>query len=67
VLGYTSGSGGERFLCPLKTHCKVKVRDGIKERTKLEINPTQALIVTRIFTMVLEGKGFLEVAEQLNF
>ena len=45
---------------------KVKVKDGGKERTKLEMEPNQAGIVARIFSLVIEGKGLIEVTKQLN-
>ena len=47
-------------------YCKVKVNDGSKERTKLEIEPNQAITVAHIFNQVLEGKGLMEVAKHLN-
>ena len=45
---------------------KVKVQDGSKERTKLEIEPHQANIVTSIFDNVLHGKGLTEIAKEMN-
>ncbi len=45
---------------------KVWVRDGGKERLKLEIEPNQARIVERIFNEALQGKGLIEVTKQLN-
>jgi site-specific DNA recombinase len=42
------------------------VKDGSKERTKLEIEPNEARIVARIFNHALAGKGLIEVAKQLN-
>ena len=45
---------------------KVKVNDGGKERPKLDIEPNQARIVTRIFNEIFEGNGLIEVAKQLN-
>lgn len=36
---------------------KVKVKDGSKERPKLEPDPHQVEVVSRIFKEVLEGKG----------
>ncbi len=52
-------------IAPFGYH-KVKVKDGGKERPKLDIEPNEAHIVTRIFNLVLEGKGLMEVAKQLN-
>jgi hypothetical protein len=45
---------------------KVKAIDGAKERTKLEIDPNQAEIVTSIFNQVLSGKGLTEIVKKLN-
>ncbi len=45
---------------------KIRVKDGSKERTKLEIEPNEARIVAGIFDQVLMGKGLIEVAKQLN-
>ena len=45
---------------------KVKVSDGGKERPKLEVEPNQARTVLRIFNGILEGKGLIEIAKQLN-
>ena len=45
---------------------KIKVQDGSKERTKLEIEPHQANIVTSIFDGVLRGKGLTEIVKEMN-
>jgi site-specific DNA recombinase len=45
---------------------RIKMRDGSKERSKLEPNPHQAPIVARMFKEVLEGKGLKEVVKGLN-
>jgi site-specific DNA recombinase len=45
---------------------KIRVKDGSKERTKLEIEADQARVVVRIFDEVFEGKGLMEVAKRLN-
>ena len=45
---------------------KVKVCDGGKDRPKLDVEPNQARIVARIFDLVREGKGLMEVAKELN-
>jgi site-specific DNA recombinase len=45
---------------------KVRVRDGNKERTKLEIEDSEASVVTQIFKSVLEGNGLTEIAKNLN-
>lgn len=45
---------------------KIRVRDGGKERTKLEVDPYQASIVASIFGDVLHGKGLTEITKELN-
>jgi len=45
---------------------RIKVKDGNKERPRLEPNPHEALVVTRVFKDVLEGKGLKEVAGALE-
>ncbi len=45
---------------------KIKVNDGGKERSKLDIELSQSQIVLRIFNQVLEGSGLMEIAKQLN-
>lgn len=45
---------------------KVKVRDGEKDRPRLEIEPHQAQIVVSVFNDVLEGKGLKEMVKELN-
>ena len=45
---------------------KVRVKDGSKERTKLEPNPEQASVVTTIFDGILDGKGLTEISRELN-
>jgi site-specific DNA recombinase len=52
-------------VAPFGYH-KIRVKDGGKERSKLEIEPNEARIVRRIFDQVLAGKGLIEVAKQLN-
>jgi site-specific DNA recombinase len=46
---------------------KVRVRDGTKERTRLEVEPNQAGVVTAIFDGILKGRGPTEIARELNF
>ncbi|MGE4412188.1 MAG: recombinase family protein [Candidatus Caldatribacteriota bacterium] len=43
-----------------------KVKEGSAERSKLEINESQAPLIKSIFTMYLEGKGIKEIAKTLN-
>ena len=45
---------------------KIKVKDGIKERSRLDINEAEAPIIARIFAEALRGKGSLEIAKMLN-
>jgi hypothetical protein len=47
-------------------YVKIKVKDGDKERPKLEVEPNQARIVSSIFSQALEGKGLIAIAKQLN-
>jgi site-specific DNA recombinase len=45
---------------------KVKVKDGGKERPRLEIEPDQVKVVASIFTGIIEGKGLKEIVKELN-
>ncbi len=45
---------------------RIKVKDGAKERPKLEPDPHEAQVITRIFKGVLEGKGLKEILKGLN-
>jgi len=45
---------------------RVRVKDGNKERPRLEPNPHEAPVVARIFKDVLEGKGLKEIAGALD-
>jgi len=45
---------------------KIKVKDGSKERPKLEVDPNTAPIVVRIFQMLLRGSGLTEITKSLN-
>ena len=45
---------------------KVKVKDGSKDRPKLEPVPHQVHVVSRIFKDSLEGKGLKEIVKGLN-
>lgn len=44
----------------------VKVRDGVKERPKLEIDPATTPQARKIFKDVLQGKGAMEIVKELN-
>ncbi len=45
---------------------KTKIKDGNKERTVLEIEPSQAAIVKSIFDDVLSGNGLIDIVRSLN-
>jgi len=45
---------------------KVRVKDGSKERTKLEPDLDQASIVATIFNEAINGKGLTEIVRELN-
>ncbi len=45
---------------------KIRLKDGAKERTKLEIEPYQSQIVISIFNDILLGKGLTEIVRGLN-
>ena len=45
---------------------KIRVKDGAKERSKLEIDPHQSQVVVSIFNDVLGGKGLIEIVRGLN-
>ena len=45
---------------------KVRVLEGNKERTKLKIKPSEAVIVNTTFNDVINGKGLTEIVKELN-
>lgn len=45
---------------------RIKVRDGNKERPRLEVHPQQAPVVARIFREFLAGSGLKGIAKGLN-
>ena len=45
---------------------KIRVKDGNKERTRLEIEPDEASIVVAAFNDALNGKGLTEIVRELN-
>jgi DNA invertase Pin-like site-specific DNA recombinase len=45
---------------------KIRVKDGSKERTRLELDPSQAPTVVGIFNDVLAGKGLIQIVKKLN-
>ena len=62
-----SASRGFYLSCrPPYGYKKVRCKDGEKERTKLEIDPVQAGIVSSMFKDALNGKGLTEITKELN-
>ncbi|MBM4445135.1 MAG: recombinase family protein [Chloroflexi bacterium] len=45
---------------------KVKVKDGSRERVKLEPYPPEAAVVSRAFQRILQGRGLMEIVRELN-
>lgn len=45
---------------------KIKVKDGAKERTKLDIEPGEGKTVASLFDKVIHGQGLTEIAKELN-
>ena len=45
---------------------KVRVKDGGKERPRLEVDPHTGPVAARIFRVLLEGKGLTDIARALN-
>jgi len=45
---------------------RVMVRDGSKERPRLEVEPHQAQVVATIFHDIIEGKGLTEIMKEIN-
>ncbi len=45
---------------------KVRVNDGGKERTRLEVDEFKSRLVASVFDQVLKGKGLIEVTKELN-
>ena len=62
-----SASRGFYLSCrPPYGYHKVRVRDGAKDRVRLEPDACQAKTVSAIFSDVLNGKGLIEIARDLN-
>ena len=62
-------SASRGFYMPSRTpygYRRVKIKDGIKERPKLESLPHQASVVGRIFQDFLAGTGLKDIAGMLN-
>ena len=47
-------------------YSKIKVPDGNKVRTKLELNPAQAPTIAHIFNSILTSKGVIDVVREMN-
>ena len=45
---------------------KVRIKDGAKERPKLELDPPADAVVRRIFEMTLQGRSLLDIVRTLN-
>ena len=45
---------------------KVRIKDGAKERPKLEFDPPADAVVRRIFDMALQGQSVLDIVRTLN-
>lgn len=45
---------------------KTRVKEGNKERTRLEVEPHHAQVVASIFKEALEGKGLKQIVKRLN-
>jgi site-specific DNA recombinase len=45
---------------------KIRIKDGAKERTKLEIDADQASVITSIFNDILNGNGLIQIVRELN-
>ncbi|MBI4594839.1 MAG: recombinase family protein, partial [Candidatus Tectomicrobia bacterium] len=62
-----SASRGFYLSChPPYGYKKVRVNDGGKERTKLDIEESQSCIVASVFDKMSMGKGLTEVTKELN-
>jgi DNA invertase Pin-like site-specific DNA recombinase len=45
---------------------KIKVKDGLKEHTKLEIEESQSHVIASAFEEVINGKGLIEIVKGFN-
>jgi len=62
-----SASRGFYLSCnPPYGYRKVRVNDGGKQRTKLEVDEFQSRVVASIFDEVINGKGLIEITKDLN-
>jgi len=62
-----SASRGFYLSCrPPYGYRKVKIKDGNRDRTRLDLNPSQSQIAKAIFDEVLTGKGLIEIVKELN-
>jgi site-specific DNA recombinase len=46
---------------------KIKIKDGLKEHTKLDIDESQSPIIASAYDEVISGKGLIEIVKDLNF
>jgi DNA invertase Pin-like site-specific DNA recombinase len=62
-----SASRGFYLSCkPPYGYRKVRVSDGGKEHTRLEINETEAPVVERVFGQIAGGEGLTSIVKELN-
>jgi len=62
-----SASRGFYLHCrPPYGYCKYKVKDGNKDRPRLEVEPHRAQIVESIFRDIASGQGLTEIVKKLN-
>ncbi len=69
VLRGMRESASRGFYMPGRTpygYRRIKVKDGSKERPKLEPDPHEAPVVARIFQEISKGKGLKEVGKTLS-
>ena len=68
IRGMRESASRGFYMCsrPPYGYRRVKVRDGSRERPKLEIHPQQAPVVARIFREFLAGAGLKGIARTLN-
>jgi site-specific DNA recombinase len=68
IRGMRESASRGFYLCsraPYGYH-RIKVKDGGKERTKLDIDRFQSQVVLSIFEQVVNGKGLIEIVKELN-
>ena len=45
---------------------KIKVREGLKEHTRLEVDESQSHLIASVFAEIINGKGLIEIVKSLN-